>query len=134
MSRIFARSRCFAPLTLIAGLALAAPAFADAASETVTAATHAELAAGASDLNGVHTHLHHALNCLVGPGGPGFDAKELNPCAQNGKGAIPDTSDAANKSSLEAAAEKVRAGLAASDIKAAKADASAAGSMLKGVK
>jgi hypothetical protein len=134
MSRIFARSRCIAPLTLIAGLALAAPAFADAVSETVTAANHAELAAGASDLNGVHTHLHHVLNCLVGPGGPGFDAKELNPCAQSGKGAIPDTSDAAKKAPLEAAAEKARAGLAANDMKSAKAAASAAGSILKGGK
>jgi hypothetical protein len=134
MSQTFACSCCFAPLTLTAALALTTPALADASSETVTAATHAELAAGASDLNGVHTHLHHVLNCLVGPAGQGFDAKELNPCAQSGKGAIPDTSDAAKKSSLEAAVEKVRAGLAANDMKTAKADASAAGSMLKGGK
>jgi hypothetical protein len=131
MSKIFAHSCCLAPLAFAAGLALVTPALADAASETVTAATHAELAAGASDLNGVHTHLHHALNCLVGPSGQGFDAKELNPCAQSGKGAIPDTTEPAKKASLEAAAEKVRAGLAASDLKAAKADASAAGSMLR---
>jgi len=134
MFRIFVCSCSLAPLTLVAGLALATNALADAASETVTAATHAELAAGASDLNGVHTHLHHALNCLVGPGGQGFDAKELNPCAQSGNGAIPDTGDSAKKSSLEAAVEKVRAGLAANDMKAAKADASAAGSMLKGAR
>jgi hypothetical protein len=132
MSKNFAYSCCFAPLT--AALALTTPALADGSSEIVTAATHTELAAGASDLNGVHTHLHHALNCLVGPGGKDFDAKELNPCAQSGKGAIPDTSDAAKKSSLEAAAEKVRAGLAASEMKAAKADASGAASMLKGAK
>ena len=55
----------------------------------------------------------------------------MNPCAQSGKGAIPDTTDAAKKASLEAAAEKVRAGLAATDAKAAKADASAAGATLK---
>jgi hypothetical protein len=134
MSKNFACSRCFAPLTLTAALALATSVLADASSETVTAATHAELAAGASDLSGVHTHLHHALNCLVGPGGKGFDTKEMNPCAQSGKGAIPDTSDAAKKSSLEAAAEKARAGLAANDMKAAKADASVACSMLKGGK
>jgi hypothetical protein len=133
MLKIFACSCCLAPLAL-AGLALATPAMADAGSETVTAATHADLAAGASDLNGIHQHLHHTLNCLVGPDGKGFDAKELNPCAQSGKGAIPDTTDAAKKASLEAAAEKVRAGLAANDMKAAKADASAAGSMLKGGK
>jgi hypothetical protein len=104
---------------------------ANAGSETVTAATHAELAAGASDVNGVHSHLHHALNCLVGPGGKGFDAKEMNPCAQSGKGAIPDTADASKKASLEAAAEKAREGLAASDLKAARSDASTTASMLK---
>jgi hypothetical protein len=92
MTKKFAPSCPLAPLTLAVGLALATPVLADASSETVTAATHAELAAGASDLNGVHMHLHHALNCLVGPGGRGFDPKELNPCAQSGKGAIPDTS------------------------------------------
>jgi hypothetical protein len=115
----------------IAGLMLSAPALADASSETVTAATHAELAAGSADLNGVHTHLHHALNCLVGPRGNGFDAKEMNPCAQSGHGAIPDTTDAAKRASLEAAADKTRAGLASNDLKEARASAAAAGSMLK---
>jgi hypothetical protein len=117
--------------TGVAGLIFIAPALADASSETVTAATHAELAAGAADLDGVHTHLHHALNCLVGPGGNGFDAKEMNPCAQSGHGAIPDTTDAAKKASLEAAADKTRAGLASNDLKDARANATAAGSMLK---
>jgi hypothetical protein len=116
---------------IAAGLVFAAPAVADGASETVTAATHAELAAGAGDLDGVHTHLHHMLNCLVGPGGNGFDAKELNPCAQSGHGAIPDTSDAAKKSSLEAAADKARAGLASNNVKEARGDASGAASLLK---
>src|SRR2546423_1794048 len=101
---------------LLLPFAFASAAFADAASEVVTAATHASLAAGAADIAGVHTHLHHALNCLVGPKGDGFDAKELNPCAQGGSGAIPDTTDAARKSSLEAAAAKARSGIAANDM------------------
>jgi hypothetical protein len=63
-------------------------AWADAASEVVTAGTHASLAAGSADIAGVHTHLHHALNCLVGPKGNGFDAKDLNPGAQNGNAGI----------------------------------------------
>ena len=104
---------------------------ADVNSETATAATHADLAAGASDVAGVHAHLHHALNCLVGPNGKGFDAKELNPCANNGTGAIPDTADAARKKTLEAAADKARAGIAATDLKTAQKDASEVGSMLK---
>jgi hypothetical protein len=118
-------------LAVVYALVFATSVEADAGSETVTAATHAELAAGASDVNGVHSHLHHALNCLVGPGGKGFDAKEMNPCAQSGKGAIPDTADASKKASLEAAAEKTREGLAASDLKAARSAASATASMLK---
>jgi hypothetical protein len=116
---------------IAAGLVFAAPAIGDAASETVTAATHAELGADAGDLDGVHTHLHHTLNCLVGPDGNGFDAKALNPCAQSGHGAIPDTSDATKKSLLEAAADKVRAGLASNNVKEARRDASAAASLLK---
>jgi len=105
---------------------------ADSASETVTAMTHANLAAAASDINGVHMHLHHALNCIVGPNGNGFDGKELNPCANAGRGAIPDTTDAAKKKSLEAAADKLRAGLAATDLKTAHQIATEAGAMLKG--
>ena len=67
---------------------------ADLGAEITTAATHANLAAQADSINGVHTHLHHVLNCLVGPAGSGFDAKELNPCANSGTGAIPDKADA----------------------------------------
>ena len=112
-----------------------APLFAaDAASEVVTAGTHADLAAKASDLTSVQMHLHHALNCLVGPGGNGFDPKQLNPCAHSGNGAIPDTRDAAKKASLESAASKARDGIATSDPKTAKANATAAASLLKGGK
>jgi hypothetical protein len=128
--------RPFAALSAIA-LALALlplAAQADAKSEIVTAGTHAGLAAGSADLAGVHSHLHHALNCLVGPNGAGFDAKELNPCAQNGHGAIPDSADAATKTSLMAAADKARAGIASSDLKAAQKDASETAAMLKAVK
>jgi hypothetical protein len=118
-------------MTAAAAFGFAPPAWADAGSEVVTAATHASLAAGSADIAGVHMHLHHALNCLVGPKGAGFDAKELNPCAQNGNGAIPDTTDAAKKSSLEAAAAKARAGIAVADYKAAQKDATDLASMLK---
>ena len=51
--------------------------FADGASEKVTAQMHADLAARAADLTGVHTHLHHTLNCLVGPSGAGFDPNKV---------------------------------------------------------
>jgi hypothetical protein len=117
----------------IATLPLQASA-ADVGSEIATAAQHAGLAAQSSDIAGVHTHLHHTVNCLVGPGGPGFDAKELNPCANTGKGAIPDSTSASTKQALQAALDKANSGLASNDLAAAQKDASGAEAMLKGVK
>jgi hypothetical protein len=111
------------------------PAFAaDASAEITNAAMHAGLAAKAADIAGVHTHLHHAVNCLVGPSGAGFDAKELNPCANAGNGAIPDATNAATKEALQAALAKASSGIAATDLAAAQKDASAAEMTLKGVK
>ncbi|HEY0107352.1 MAG TPA: hypothetical protein VGB91_14825 [Rhizomicrobium sp.] len=106
---------------------------ADAGGEIVTAMTHADLAGKASDLAGTQMHLHHALNCLVGPGGAGFDPKNLNPCANAGAGAIPDTADAAKKAALEGAADKARAGIAATDLATAQKDAGEAASALMAV-
>lgn len=110
------------------------PVLADGASETVTAWTHADLAAKAGNADGVKMHLHHALNCLVGPSGAGFDAKQMNPCANAGNGAIPDTADAGRKAKLEEAANIARAGLVAADpavTKKAAADTAAALNALK---
>ncbi len=107
---------------------------ADVGSEIVTAGTHANLASQAADLDGVHMHLHHAVNCLVGPSGKGFDAKQMNPCANSGNGAIPDTTDAAKKAKLQAAADKASSGIASSDIATAKAAATATADMLKSLK
>ena len=113
-------------------LALAVPAnAADVKSEVVNAQTHAELAAKASDIDGVHMHLHHVVNCLVGPAGTGFDAKQMNPCANSGNGAIPDMADAAKKETLEAAAAKASSGIAEANLAAAQKDASDTAAMLK---
>jgi len=123
---------------LIGALALAgtaalvpAAALADAPQEINTAVAHANLAAQAGNLDTVHMHLHHVLNCLVGPGGNGFDAGPGNPCANAGKGAIPDTADAAAKQKLETAATRARAGIADSDTAAAKQAATDLVAMLK---
>lgn len=114
---------------------LASPVVAgDLSAEITNAAQHAGLAAKASDIAGVHTHLHHTVNCLVGPGGPGFAAKELNPCANTGGGAIPDATNASTKKSLEAALAKANSGIAATDVATAQNDASATEAMLKAVK
>jgi hypothetical protein len=115
---------------LIAGSALAA----DVNSEITTAATHAGLAAQGTDVATVHTHLHHTVNCLVGPGGTGFDAKELNPCANNGSGAIPDSTNASTKQALQAALARANSGLDATDLATARQDATATEAMLKAVK
>jgi hypothetical protein len=126
---------------LLAGAAVAALLLApvsvmaaDPAGEIVTASTHADLASKASDLAGTQMHLHHALNCLVGSGGTGYDAKNLNPCANAGSGAIPDTADAAKKKALEAAAATAREGLAAADLATAQKDAASTAMALKAIK
>ena len=124
-----------AVLTSVGVLLFAPPALAgDAGAEITNAALHAGLAAKASDIAGVHTHLHHTVNCLVGPGGTGFDAKELNPCANTGGGAIPDSANASTKKSLEAALATANSGIAATDLAAAQKDASATEATLKSVK
>ena len=115
-----------------AGLALFAPvspARADAGQEVATAAEHAGYAAQSKDLKTAQAHLHHTINCLVGPKGKGFDSKELNPCKDLGNGAIPDTTDAGKKKGLQSALGKARAGLKAKDLAVAQkagADAEAA--------
>jgi hypothetical protein len=121
-------------MTAAAGLLLIAAqagAAANVGTEITKAASHAGLAEQSGDLKGVHMHLHHALNCLVGPKGDGFDAKELNPCSADGDGAIADTTDAAQKEKLEAAADKARGGVAEADFDAAKKDAGELQTMLK---
>ncbi len=121
-------------MTAAAGLLLfaaQASAAANVTTEVTKAASHAGLAEQSADIAGVHMHLHHTLNCLVGPKGEGFDAKQLNPCSADGDGAITDTTDAAQKAKLEAAADKARSGIAQTDIAAAKKDAGEAQTMLK---
>ena len=71
----------------------------------------------------VHMHLHHALNCLVGPGGTGFDTGNANPCASAGKGILVDSSDAAQKAKLQTAVADANKGIAATDLATAQAAA-----------
>jgi len=124
-------------LSIILGAATALapfPAWSDAASEITTAASHAGFAASSPTVDAVHMHLHHTINCLVGPKGDGFDSKEFNPCANSGNGAIPDETDAASRTSLEAAVAEAKRGLAATDLAGAQASARKTETMLKGVK
>ncbi len=103
----------------------------DPAQEAATSGLHAGLAAQAANIEQVHMHLHHAVNCLVGPKGQGFDAKEANPCQKLGNGAIPDTIDSATKTKLTAALAKAQAGLKSDDLTAAKKAAAEAQATLK---
>lgn len=114
----------------VASLPLAARA-ADSKKEIATAAQHAGLAAKAKNVQMVHTHMHHALNCLVGPSGEGFDAKAANPCKSSGNGAISDTGDQKQKMALEGAAKTLRMGLNESDLAAAQKTAMMAQQELK---
>lgn len=120
---------------LVAGLLAAGlvvlPALADEHSEIVNAEAHAGYANDYADIMQVHMHLHHSLNCLVGPNGAGYAAKEIDPCAHAGNGAIPDAKDAKTKAALEAAAKVVSSALAENDIGKAKKIAAEATAMLK---
>ena len=122
-------------LTAVA-VTLSVPAFAagDLKGEIVNAIEHAEYSAAATDIQTAHMHLHHALNCIVGPSGNGFDATQMNPCAHSGDGIIPDSADAKSKATLESAAAKAREGLATNDLHAAQADATAVATTLKSLK
>jgi hypothetical protein len=98
---------------------MATPAFADLAGELSTAQTHAGMASTQTDIARVHKHLQHAVNCLVGPDGAGFDAAAGNPCGKAGPGAIPDTTDAAKKAKLTSIAASAKAGVGNADLAAA---------------
>lgn len=116
---------------LIACIAFApGTARADGPQATSTAAQHAGFAAGGADLASVKRHLHHALNCLVGPEGEGFEAGTGNPCSAAG-GAIPQAADAATTEKLEKTAAALRTAIASDDLEVAKKAASDAQAALK---
>jgi hypothetical protein len=106
-------------LTLSGLLAGTEVAVADGPQAIATAAQHAGLAAGSGDLAGVRRHLHHTLNCLVGPDGEGFDQAAGNPCANAG-GAIPQTADADTMDKLEKLAMQIREGVMSEDLAASR--------------
>ena len=122
----FLIASCFA-------LALPTAALADVSAQAVVAATHAGMASKAEAIDVIHLHLHHVVNCLVGPSGKGFDAAPGNPCAKAGNGAIPEGS-AAQKTKLETALASANAGIAATDLAAAQKDAGDAASAIDSAK
>ena len=113
-------SRTISAMISLVGCIAASPAsLADGPEAIATAAQHAGLAAAAENLAGATRHLHHTLNCLVGPDGEGFDADAGNPCNAAG-GAIPQTSDTATRGMLEDTAMKLRQAVGDDDLAAVK--------------
>lgn len=84
-------------LSLFAGLAFAAGGV---QKEIETAIQHAQFAAKVSSVDQTHLHLHHVVNCLVGPNGKDFDAKAGNPCKGQGDGAINDAKSGSDQQTL----------------------------------
>jgi hypothetical protein len=117
----------------VAVCSIAMPLQADGPQAVATAARHAALAADSDDVEGVRLHLHHTLNCLVGPDGDGFDASAGNPCRSAG-GAIPQTADSDTRDRLSELADEVREGLgAASDLAGARRVAESVRESLGGI-
>lgn len=100
-----------AAMVAFAGLS----AMADEAQEAATAAQHAGMAAGSADIKMVQMHLHHVVNCIVGPAGDGFDKSAGNPCDGKGNGALMDAGDN-KKMALNDALAKAKAGIASDDL------------------
>jgi hypothetical protein len=130
------RSLCTSISAAFGGLALLFTSFhaahaADAGKEIATAAQHAGYAADSTAIGMAHAHLQHTINCLVGPQGNGFDAKQLNPCKDFGDGAIPDTKDAMKLKSLGIALGSAEAGLKSDDLDTAKKQAAQAAAEIK---
>ncbi|HTW33516.1 MAG TPA: hypothetical protein VMD53_02780 [Rhizomicrobium sp.] len=120
---------------IAACVAMGAPVLAaDDKGEITIAAQHASLAAQASDLAGVRMHLHHTLNCLEGPKGADFSKKEMNPCANAGNGAIPDSTNPTTTAALQSAVSQAVSGLSATNLKTAQGDASATAATLQAIK
>src|SRR6476619_7170043 len=109
-------------------------AYADAASEIATAAQHAGLAAAAPNLPQMHMHLHHVMNCLVGPKDGDFDKTNANPCAQQGNGAFLDATNPETKAKLQSAMSLAGDGIASNDEATAKKNAATIKTTLEAIK
>ncbi len=96
----------------------------NAQKEISTALTHAGYAEQVTNVDKVHLHLHHVINCLVGTKGVGFDAKAGDPCIGMGDGAIKDfnykMADKLRRDMLKQALEDANYGLMTNRLKIAR--------------
>src|SRR4051794_12294662 len=100
-------------MVAVAGMLLPGVALAGIGEELTIAQTHALLAyrsGGRGDGSGAKPHLQHVLNCLVGPGGEGYNAAppSMDPCASSGKGALNDAVSPAQKAKIVTAIALVK--------------------------
>lgn len=117
---------------LVIGVSLAAFAQGGVKTEISTAHTHAMYAKDATSVAVAQVHMHHVINCLVGPKGSGYDAKQADPCKGQGDGALPDSaSDNALHAKLESALADAQAGLKAESLAAVHQDADKAAAALQ---
>lgn len=117
-------------MLLVPALALAAQG--DAQMQVKTAVQHATFATKANNVTQTHLHLHHVINCLVGPNGEGFDAKAGNPCKGQGNGALNDLAGSVQeKDTLEQALALAKIGVKIQKHKPAYYTAQAVRTLLK---
>lgn len=122
-----------AACALAGGFGTAALAQGNATTEISTAHAHALMAQTATTVDMAHTHLHHVVNCLVGPSGQGFDASAGNPCKDQGNGAIPDSAkNPTVQVKLQAALADAQAGIKASSLADAQGEAGKVAATLQG--
>lgn len=113
-------------VVLSAAALVATPALAagNARHEISTAIEHSGYASQVKSTAKVHLHLHHVVNCLVGPHGRGFYPPAGDPCQGMGNGALNDLSGrSAVRSELETALREAKAGLRENGFSAAHATA-----------
>ena len=109
----------------------------DPSAELKTAVTHAAFAAKYETMKEITLHLHHAVNCLVGPQDKMFDAAAGNPCQGQGSGFLSDQKAAKgeNNQYYEAwwAAQIAGQAIASDNLGAAKAAARIVNTVLENV-
>lgn len=130
----FSRQYAVVAIGLALGIATAfaaAPTAATTAREGIAnAKVHAGVAAKIDTLDGVHLHLQHAINCLEGPHGAQYSAKaealSAYHCDGVTVGAVADPKAGAQVQKLaRKAVAEAAAGIAATEVAAAHADAAA---------
>lgn len=75
---------------LLLSLSAVALAAVNGSKEVQTAIEHAGFASKSKTVSQVHLHLHHVINCLVGPKGEGYSTTAGDPCKGEGGGALND--------------------------------------------